>query len=101
MRFGGGACLRRLSRRGRECLLRSLEKKESRPGSVSQDPKERKKKKKSNRFVARTLWQKGNGEKKKGGIIICLFPLLLQWYMPRGKKKKAISIYEEREAIYL
>ncbi len=63
--------------------------KESRPGSVSQDLKE-KKKEKSNRFVARTLWQKGNGDRKKGGaIIICLFPLLLQWYMPRGVKEKS------------
>ena len=85
MRFGGGgggaACLlRRLARRGRECLLRSLEKRVSPRVSFPRSG-EREKKEKSNRFVARTLWQKGNREREKkgGAFLFAFFPFMLQW----------------------
>ena len=50
-------------------------KKESRPGSVSQDPKEEKKKNQTDLLPARFGRKETEREKKGGSIIICLFPL--------------------------
>ena len=78
-----------------------LWKKESRPGSVSQDQEKEKKRKIKQICCPHALAERKQRERKRGGgIIICLFPLYVAMVnAPRGKGKSIFDI--KRETIYL
>ncbi len=78
-------------------------KKESRPGSVSQDPKEEKKKNQTDLLPARFGRKETETEKKRGGgghYYLPFPPFVAVVYAP-GKRKSHFDICRERDNLFV